>query len=940
MKGLNVYKPRYKIPYQAKTKVFLYKDSRLRRFFNIRGWKIVRRGLFKRLVVVLNNMKWTVARRYIRPFAKRRKSARRERQYIRLFQNKQQLRHFYGKFKEESFRNLFRAHLVGVYARNNTFYSKLESRVDMFLFRSRNFPTLYSANQYVFHQGIEYDGVKYNSPNAVIGPGNSLIFDEDLWDLFFENLFDKIDYRYFGKELLEKRKHYKLRKKIRYFLRRRKRWNRNRILYIKLIRKIWHMQAYIPILLKVLFDTCNNNEDENNNEKDTNKKLPIKKPKIEKSLFQKLKIDLENLKEEALLLKKDFITAMKYKTEGNKSFNKLNKDLLKKKYKNIIKNKNNSYNKWMKKTVKKNTWRYKRWALKQTKQLRGLEKINASMITSKFADKKKVKRQIYNYLRLTIKFYIKIASFIIHKKKQSINQKINFVDQNLINMTESLPIIQEDLIRTKKNIKKIKIKKDRLTKSLNKLKEEKLNIIETKEEFNQNLRFNFKYKKYIIKSKKNFITLKNTLKILKKKTKIRLKKINLNNVRKLIRIYSKIKIINLKKIKLYKKNIIRINKRNKKLIYKKNKKIIIKKYKNKTIIKIKKKIKKKHFKKYLKNVKGIFWIKKNKNKNLIKRIDRKKNRNYFLNSKFKNKIKIFFFKRKIFNKKIKIKRISRILNYLNLTKIKLRLNRLQKNRIQKLKLKKKIILKLNLLRNHNIKLKINNNNILPFIFIKDIKKNNKQFRITKQRKAIIRKRKFYNIKIKKISQLQKHYIFLYRLNRRRKSKLKYYRKKNIKRIKALIALKLHLEKQEDLLTDKLAQITEKSTQLINNYIDSLRIKQRYKRWKIRWAEKIELKKDTIEKESNISTIKKKKEYEYKIWKNNIHYNFIKRRRKRRKRRRSSRFRRVHWYIPSYIHFDFESMVSLMTHAPKPKEIFYAFKASLTKLHAFYRSRGL
>jgi len=70
----NVYKPRYKIAFQAKNKIWPYKSSRLRRFFNIRGRKLVRRGKFKREVVVFNNMKWTIARRYIRPHMRRRKA--------------------------------------------------------------------------------------------------------------------------------------------------------------------------------------------------------------------------------------------------------------------------------------------------------------------------------------------------------------------------------------------------------------------------------------------------------------------------------------------------------------------------------------------------------------------------------------------------------------------------------------------------------------------------------------------------------------------------------------------------------------------------------------------------------------------------------------------------------------------------------------------------
>lgn len=245
----NIYKPRYKISFLAKSKVGIYKESRLRRFFNIRGRKLVRRGLFKRYILVLNNMKWTVARRYIRPYMRRRKSVKRR--YKTAFYNKQQLREFYGKFKEEAFRNLFRSHLVGVYSRNSSFYSSLERRIDMFLFRARHLPTLYAANQYVQHQGVEYSGILEKSPNALIGPGTSLLFDEYYWSLFSDLLYDRIDYRYYGQKLLKKRLHHRLKKKVRRLLRVRKskRSNRKYVYYLQLVRKTKSMnQILIPII--------------------------------------------------------------------------------------------------------------------------------------------------------------------------------------------------------------------------------------------------------------------------------------------------------------------------------------------------------------------------------------------------------------------------------------------------------------------------------------------------------------------------------------------------------------------------------------------------------------------------------------------------------------------------------------------------------------------
>jgi len=129
---MNIYKPRYKIAFQSKSKVWSYKDSRLRRFFNIRGKKLVRRGFFKRYVLVFNNMKWTIARRYIRPHMRRRKAVRRR--FRDAFYKKQQLRAFHGKIKELAFRKNFQRFLISGTNRNKSFFASLERRLDMFFF--------------------------------------------------------------------------------------------------------------------------------------------------------------------------------------------------------------------------------------------------------------------------------------------------------------------------------------------------------------------------------------------------------------------------------------------------------------------------------------------------------------------------------------------------------------------------------------------------------------------------------------------------------------------------------------------------------------------------------------------------------------------------------------------------------------------------------------
>jgi hypothetical protein len=53
----NVFKPRYTIAHLAKSKVWPYKNSRLRRLVSIRGRRLQRGGLFRRYVLVATTIK-------------------------------------------------------------------------------------------------------------------------------------------------------------------------------------------------------------------------------------------------------------------------------------------------------------------------------------------------------------------------------------------------------------------------------------------------------------------------------------------------------------------------------------------------------------------------------------------------------------------------------------------------------------------------------------------------------------------------------------------------------------------------------------------------------------------------------------------------------------------------------------------------------------------
>jgi small subunit ribosomal protein S4 len=108
---------------------------------------------------------------------KRRVAVRRR--FKDVFYTKQQLRSFYGKVKEESFRNFFKKYLANVSNRNKSFFSALERRADVVLFRMRLLPTIFAAHQFIHHQGILVNNKIEKSPHALINPGDIVAVGKD-----------------------------------------------------------------------------------------------------------------------------------------------------------------------------------------------------------------------------------------------------------------------------------------------------------------------------------------------------------------------------------------------------------------------------------------------------------------------------------------------------------------------------------------------------------------------------------------------------------------------------------------------------------------------------------------------------------------------------------------------------------------------------------------
>lgn len=247
--GKNVYKPRYKIARISKSIVWLYKNSRLRRFINIRGRKILRRGYFKRYVLVLNNMTWAITRRYIKPYRKKRFPARQKARFSRKFYSKQQLRHFYGKVKENEFRNFFRNFTFSISKRNNSFFSALERRLDMVIFRMRYLPTIYACNQLVHHYGVNVNNVYETSPHALVNVGDIISLPESQWISIFYYIQIRLFWRVYGQWILKRRQSKIIKKKSWWLLRklskrkfRLKRW--------RVLKKKWKLVRYVTNIRK------------------------------------------------------------------------------------------------------------------------------------------------------------------------------------------------------------------------------------------------------------------------------------------------------------------------------------------------------------------------------------------------------------------------------------------------------------------------------------------------------------------------------------------------------------------------------------------------------------------------------------------------------------------------------------------------------------------
>lgn len=294
----NIYKPRYKICYQTKNKIWIYKNSRLRNFYNIRNKIVLEKRAWKiRNTIVTKNMKWTVARRLMVPYVKTKSYFAYN--YKNSLYLKQQLKNFYGKLKEHHLRSIFKKTWTKEQQfRKDIFISSLEQRLDMVFFRMRLLPTIFSCHQFIDHRGLLVNNKLISLPSYKVKIGDIISIKKDVWSIFYDRLLYKLKKRFCGNVILIWRKQ-QLLNKMEYLT-----MPTYHHFYVKILRQIFFNKK----LYKILINYIKEQYSYFNNFKHTSKELTVlsKKNKnffkilnlilIKRVYFQFKKITIKNLR--------------------------------------------------------------------------------------------------------------------------------------------------------------------------------------------------------------------------------------------------------------------------------------------------------------------------------------------------------------------------------------------------------------------------------------------------------------------------------------------------------------------------------------------------------------------------------------------------------------------------------------------------------------------
>lgn len=180
----NFYKPRYKYILKAKSKIWPYKNSRLKGFYDIRGTITFRKGFWHRRHMKLKNLKWIQSRRFLLP--KKKQRLRKKTKYSQMLIDLKRIRMFYGKFDSYKMKMLFFKSYRDVhFHRVQNFLYHLEQRADIVLFRLKFLPTIFACNHFIKYYGVLINNTKTQYPHTLIKVGEIISVPKNIWFLFY-----------------------------------------------------------------------------------------------------------------------------------------------------------------------------------------------------------------------------------------------------------------------------------------------------------------------------------------------------------------------------------------------------------------------------------------------------------------------------------------------------------------------------------------------------------------------------------------------------------------------------------------------------------------------------------------------------------------------------------------------------------------------------------
>ena len=109
---------------------------------------------------------------------------------VKYYLNKLKLRRFYGNISQKKFKKIFKESQLNSNFLGKSFICLLESRLDVLLYRAHFFKSIFSARQYILHNGIYVNGLLLNKPNFKIKLFDFTFLKNS--DLFYEVLKNKI----------------------------------------------------------------------------------------------------------------------------------------------------------------------------------------------------------------------------------------------------------------------------------------------------------------------------------------------------------------------------------------------------------------------------------------------------------------------------------------------------------------------------------------------------------------------------------------------------------------------------------------------------------------------------------------------------------------------------------------------------------------------------